>query len=124
MSTRYGPAVSFYSLVMPNGFDEDAGMIATKGWLGGVTILAGDVLYDVDFYDPVRFAQTVADEFEADGIAVPANVVVVAEVTHVQIARAVERLSAAAFASLRPTRRAEEIAKGATIHFDGGGLTP
>ena len=72
----------------------------------------------------MRFAQSVADDVEVDGIVVPENVVVVPEVTQTQIERAVKRLAAAAFASLRPTRRAAGAVKGATIHFDGGGESP
>jgi hypothetical protein len=56
-------------------------LFETKGWLQGVAILVGDVRYEPDFYDPVRYAQTLADDVEVDGFAVPENVVVVAAVT-------------------------------------------
>lgn len=135
---------------MPDWSKDDAWLHKTKGWLQGVAIVVGDVRYEPEFYDPVRYAQTLAADVEADGFAVPENVVVVSAVTRTEIRRAVERLAATGFASLRPTDQAgaqpesedgvaldgqrdgsrsggikpAEATKEAIIHFDGGGLSP
>ena len=154
---RYGAVVSTYTLVMPDGFEDDAWLFVTKGWLPGVTIFVGDVRYEPEFYDAVRFAQTLVDDVNVNGFAVPENVVVVREITLMQVQRAVERLAAAGFVALRPvsgrrgvserptsghaaasdqerdgphmamtgpSAEAAEVMKRATIHFDGGGLSP
>ncbi len=100
--------MSEYTLVIPSHFDEDASLIATKGWLQGVAILVADRRYEPVFYDPVRFAQTVTDDVRDQGVAVPENVVIVPEVTRVHIEGAVSRLAADDFALLRalpPTGR-------------------
>ncbi len=145
--------MSTYTLVMPDGLEDDAWLFETKGWLPGIAIVVGDVRYEPDFYDPVRYAQTLADDVEVDGFAVPENVVVVSAVTPTEIRLAVERLAATGFASLRPVSglpgprarpnsghavardgdrdgsrvggtEAAETTKKAIIHFDGGGLSP
>jgi hypothetical protein len=72
-------------------------------------VLVGDVRYEIELHDPVRFAQTGADDIETDGIAAPVTVVVPREVTYAEIDGAVRRLAAAAFVPLRPTPRSRMV---------------
>lgn len=94
-----------YSLLLPDCFGEDESIIESKGWLAGVTIEAGTARYEVEFYDPVRFAQTIADDVRENGCVVPENVVVVPAVTRRHVEVAVERLAGSGFASLRTLAR-------------------
>jgi hypothetical protein len=90
-----------YSLVLPADFDEVAWLIETEGWFAGVTIEAGTDRYRPEFYDPVRLAQTIADEVRRSGIAVVENIIVVPAVTLDAIEASVGRLADEDFASRR-----------------------
>ena len=94
-----------YSLLFPDHFDEEAPIIASKGRLDGVTIIAGRERYLPEFYDPVRLEQTVADEVARSGHAALDNIIVVPEVTRARIEGAVRRLADERFVSLRPRPR-------------------
>lgn len=93
--------MSDYSLVLPGHFKEDAWLIEAKGWLAGVTIEVGDERFRLEFYDPVRLAQTVADELDQGGLIVLAHVIVVPRVTLAAIEAAVQGLADQDFALLR-----------------------
>jgi hypothetical protein len=91
-----------YSLVFPGHFAEDAALIEAKGWLVGVAIEVGEDHYRPEFYDPVRLAQTVADDLQRDSLVVLDDIIVVPNVTSIAIEAAVRRLADEDFASLRP----------------------
>lgn len=91
-----------YSLNFPEHFDEQAPIIAAKGWIDGVVIVAGDRCYRPEFYDPPRFAQTVADDVDETGMVVPHNIVVIPKVTREHVEEAARRLAEADFVRLRP----------------------
>jgi hypothetical protein len=94
-----------FSLIFPERFDEDAWLTESKGWLAGVTVVVGTQEYSPEFYDTVRFAQTVADDVRLDGMAVPENIVVLSEVTRDSVENAVLQLVESDFAGLRPLPR-------------------
>jgi hypothetical protein len=94
-----------YSLAFPAHVDEEASLIEARGWLAGVTIQVGDGSYPLEFYDPVRLAQTVADDLRTQGMSVLDNVVIVHEVTVTAIRAAVRQLAEQDFAALRALAR-------------------
>jgi hypothetical protein len=66
----------------------------TRGWAGKVVVETGPgVLFELEFYDSVRFAQDIATELEQGIVAVPlANVIVVERITPSSIRDAITYL--------------------------------
>ena len=71
-----------YKARFPEGFDDYAWEVESKGVLEGVLVDVGQERFEVTFYEPVRLSQDAAAEFE-DGTShiVCRNVVIVPKVT-------------------------------------------
>jgi hypothetical protein len=61
-----------------------------RGWAGRVLVeIAAGTTFELEFYDPVRFAQSIATELEQQPAVALSNVIVVASVTRSSIRDAV-----------------------------------
>lgn len=56
-----------YQIRFPEGFEEYAWQLESKGWCGGIEVLYDKKIYSLTYYDPHRFAQDVADELAQNG---------------------------------------------------------
>jgi hypothetical protein len=93
-----------FEINYPPHFTDDEAIIATKGYVEGVMVADGlGNTFRIDFFDSARLAQDAETEFGLGRRAfVPANVVMVPEVTRQAIERAVIELSGREFAGLVP----------------------
>ncbi|MDR2564896.1 MAG: hypothetical protein LBC97_02330, partial [Bifidobacteriaceae bacterium] len=76
-------------LVLPDGFDEYAWVVEAKGWYQSARLKLDGRMIPVEFYDPCRLAQTVADEVEGRGRSLLTRVIVVERVTREAMIEAV-----------------------------------
>ncbi|MFD0895086.1 hypothetical protein KBB96_00980 [Luteolibacter ambystomatis] len=87
------PLIHSYTLVWPDGFDEDGCLIESKGWFNGLEIHIGDNRFRPVFYDPVRLSQEISDELLRDGIFSEPGLIVIASVTRMNIEAAIARMA-------------------------------
>jgi hypothetical protein len=100
-----------HTIQFPDDMHDRPGEIEAKGYLGTVRIVAGSAVYELDFYDEVRLAQTVADELRSHGFFSGRGIVVVPQVTREAIERAVACLSRRGFVDVEATQRIEPHAR-------------
>jgi hypothetical protein len=84
--------VTDYSLVFPEWFDDHAWEVESKGWFGEAKLTFTGKSYRINFYDPVRLAQEIADELERGSPFFEPNLVVVPSVTRQDMETAVQFL--------------------------------
>jgi hypothetical protein len=77
-------------LRLPADFDE-LWEVEAKGWFSAELVYLGRT-YAVNFYDPVRLAQTIEGDLETSGFFFEENLVVVRIVNRQQIEDAVRKL--------------------------------
>ena len=68
-------------LIFPEGFDEYAAEVESKGWFPDARLNFEGRNYVLTFYDPVRLAQEIEAELQRGGIFFEPNLVVVKSVT-------------------------------------------
>jgi hypothetical protein len=81
-----------YSLVFPEGFDDYAWEVESKGWFGDARLAFMGRSYRMNFYEPVRLAQEIEDELKRGRPFFEPNLVVVPSVTRQHMEAAVEFL--------------------------------
>jgi hypothetical protein len=84
--------VTDYSLVFPEGFDDYAWEVESKGWFGEARLTFMGRSYRMNFYEPVRLAQEIEAELERGSPFFEPNLVVVPSVTRQNMETAVEFL--------------------------------
>jgi hypothetical protein len=84
--------VTDYSLVFPEGFDDYAWEVESKGWFGEARLTSMGRSYRIIFYEPVRLAQEIEDELKRGKPFLEQNLVVVPSVTRQNMETAVEYL--------------------------------
>jgi hypothetical protein len=84
--------VTDYSLVFPEGFDDYAWEVESKGYLVDARLKFMGRSYRINFYEPVRLAQDIEAELERGSLFFEPNLVVVPSVTRQNMETAVEFL--------------------------------
>lgn len=70
-----------FSLVFPQGYEDYAWEVESKGWFGEATLSYSGKNYRLNFYDPTRLAQEMDSEIQRGGIFFERNLVIVKSVT-------------------------------------------
>jgi hypothetical protein len=84
--------VNNYSLVFPEGFDDYAWEVESKGYLVDARLTFAGTSYRINFYEPVRLAQEIEGELKRGSPFFEPNLVVVPSVTRQHMETAVEFL--------------------------------
>jgi hypothetical protein len=84
--------VTKYSVVFPEGFDDYAWEVQSKGCFPDVRLAVSGKQYRIAFYDPVRLNQEIQDEIQRGGVFFEPNLVVVQSVTRQSMTKALELL--------------------------------
>lgn len=92
--------MSSYSLIYPEYLDGYENETEAKGYLSGVRIIVGGMVYELTVYDPIRLAQEANDEVVGYGYMAVGNLLVVPRVNREEISRAVAELSEIEFQGL------------------------
>ena len=79
-------------LIFPEDFADCEWELESKGWYSGARLLFEGKHYRLNFYDPGRLGQEIADELRRRGVHFEPNIVVVPAVTKVTMERAAEFL--------------------------------
>lgn len=66
-----------YELTLPNDFDDYAWEVESKGWFSGAVVRFQGKQYRLNFYDPTRLAQEIADELSDRDVFVEDNLLVI-----------------------------------------------
>ena len=70
-----------YLLEFPEGYDEYASEVESKGWFGEARLSCAGRRYRLNFYDPARLVQEMQNEIQRERFFFEPNVVVVASLT-------------------------------------------
>ena len=81
-----------YSIVFPEGFDEYAREVQSKGWFPDARLVAFGQQFRITFYDPVRLSQEIQDKIQRGSVFFEPNLVVVQSLTRQSMEKAVELL--------------------------------
>jgi hypothetical protein len=79
-------------LKLPDDFDDYGWEVEAKGWFSDARLSLSGKDYRINFYDPARLAQEIADEHERCAVFCEPNLVVVGKVTRAAMRNAVEEL--------------------------------
>ena len=79
-----------YEVIFPEGFEDYAWEVESKGWLDGIIIKYEGHEYRPVFYDPIRLAQTIADDLSSTGCFLEKNLVVVERINRENLLSAIE----------------------------------
>jgi hypothetical protein len=82
------PAMSSFSLDLPEDFAEYEWQAEVKGWFSGARLTVSGKQYHLTFYDPVRLGQEIESEFERGRVFFEPNLVIVQSVTRANMERA------------------------------------
>lgn len=80
------------SLVFPEGFDDYAFEVESKGWFAGATFAFLGKKRRMTFYDPFRLRQDIEEELQGGRFFFEPNLVVVPSVTRENMEKAVKAL--------------------------------
>ena len=80
------------SLVFPQGFDDYASEVESKGWFAEATLTFLGKKHWMTFYDPVGLRQEIEDELQRGSVFFEPNLVVVPSVTRQNMEKAVKTL--------------------------------
>ena len=69
------------SLIFPDGFEQYAWELESKGWFSGALLQLQGRRYRLTFYDPARLGQDIEEALRNGGIFFEPNLVVVPAVT-------------------------------------------
>lgn len=75
-------------LKFPEDFDDYALDVEAKDWFSGATLFVAGRDYALNFYDPVRLAQTIHDELERGRVFCEPNLCAVKAVTRAEMEEA------------------------------------
>lgn len=75
-------------LKFPDDFDDYASDVEAKGWFSGAILCVAGRNYALNFYDPVRLAQTIHDELERSKVFCEPNLCAVRSVTRLEMKEA------------------------------------
>jgi hypothetical protein len=81
-----------FSLIFPEGFDDYAWELASKGVFNEARLEFQGRWYRLMFYDPVRLGQDIEEELRRGGVFFEPNLVVVPTVTRQDMENAAEQL--------------------------------
>lgn len=82
--------VTGHAIEFPEGFDDFAWEVESKGWLqGAIAVIAGR-RYSVMFYDPSRLTQDIESELKQNAVFFERNLIVVPSVTRTHMEAAIE----------------------------------
>jgi hypothetical protein len=81
-----------YKLIFPYDFDDYAWEVESKGCFDGVQLEYQGKIYKLNFYDPIRLAQEIADELIAQNVFIEDNLLVIKSVDRLNIQNAIEFL--------------------------------
>jgi hypothetical protein len=84
--------VTDYSIVFPEGFDDYAREVQSKGWFADVRLAFLGTKYRIAFYDPVRLGQEVQDRIQRGSIFFEPNLVVVQSINRQSMENAIQLL--------------------------------
>jgi len=84
--------MSNFSFVLPADFDDYAWEVEAKGWFSEARMTVSGKHYRLNFYDPVRLAQTIEGDLQEGPVFFEPNLVVVPTVTKSNMERAVKLL--------------------------------
>jgi hypothetical protein len=82
--------MNIHQVEFPEGFDDYAWEVESKGWLQGVIVIIDNHRYSLTFYDPVRLRQDVEAELNSAPAFFEPNLVIVPAVTRKHIESAVD----------------------------------
>ena len=71
--------MDFYIIKWPDGFDDYAWEIQSKGWFNGLEILVNGRIIKLTFYDGVRLLQDINEEIGGSGYYCPESSLIVLE---------------------------------------------
>jgi hypothetical protein len=81
-----------YSIIFPEGFDDYASEVQSKGWFSDVRLVFLGKRYRITFYDAVRLGQEIQEEIQRGGIFFEPNLVVVESIGRQSIENAIQLL--------------------------------
>ena len=81
-----------HSLDFPQGYDDYAFEVESKGWFGEARLSFLGRQYRLNFYDPVRLGQDIDSEIQRGHLFFEPNLVVVQSLTRPNMESAVARL--------------------------------
>src|SRR5262249_28693999 len=84
-----------YAVEFPEGFDDFAWEVESKGWFQGAIAVVAGRRYSVTFYDPVRLAQDIETELKERALFFERNMIVVPSVTRAHMEAAIEAIARA-----------------------------
>jgi hypothetical protein len=84
--------VNRFEIEFPEGFDDYAWEVESKGWLSGVVVTIGDRRFSVTVYDPIRLAQEIRDAMDRSGAFFEHNLLVVPIVTRAHVQAGIARV--------------------------------
>jgi len=76
----------------PQDFDDYAWEVEAKGWFSGALPSVGGKECPLNFYDPVRLAQTIRDELESGNVFCEPNLIAVKAVTRAEMEEAAREI--------------------------------
>jgi hypothetical protein len=84
--------VSDFSLIFPEGYEDYAWELESKGCFSEVRLEFQGRRYRLTFYDPARLGQDIEDELQRGGVYFEPNLVVVPAVTRQNMEKAAAQL--------------------------------
>lgn len=81
-----------YSLDLPQGYEEYASEVESKGWFSDATLAYSGRRYRLSFYDPVRLAQEIDSKMQRGRVFFETNLMVIRSVTRPNMENAVTQL--------------------------------
>jgi hypothetical protein len=83
-----------FELIFPDYYSDtfDETEVEVKGWFSGAKLSVDGNHYTLNFYDPVRLGQTVADDLQERRVFFEPNLVVVKSVTRANMQQAAQAL--------------------------------
>src|SRR6266545_3044392 len=79
-----------HAIEFPEGFNDFAWEVESKGWLQGAIVVIAGRRYRVIFYDPTRLAQDIESELEESAVFLERNLIVVSSLTRAHMEAAIE----------------------------------
>jgi hypothetical protein len=92
MIIRCGDAMTGHLLDFPEGYEEYACEVESKGWFGDARLSFSGRRYRLNFYDPVRLAQEIESELQRGRCFLEPNLVVVRSLTRPNMEAAAAQL--------------------------------
>ena len=81
-----------YRITYPDGFDDHAWEVESKGWYQGIVVIFEGKEYPITFYDAVRLSQDIAAELSARNFFVEPNLLVLKRIDRESIERTVQKI--------------------------------